>query len=290
MTKPKLGGTAVRAAELCRVAPSKQGLGHKGFITKLAISRSLGAGLLLAASSTQVSASQVPRALFDHLAASCAPGIQLPTLRAVAAVESNFEPWAIRDNTTHQTWSPPRLPDAIAIATQRLHEGHSVDVGLMQINSKNFSSLSLSLSDAFDACRSMDAARRILLSAYAAGASEPDRQAAILIAFSRYNTGRPLAGIANGYADQVIAEQHSSNFGKPTPVEEPVAQQAWNVWGAAGAQTGPWLIATNESSNFGRAGAQPTDIRIEERKAVPLLAKGEPYELFAYQESELPKP
>lgn len=118
MTKPKLGGTAVRAAELCRVAPSKQGLGHKGFITKLAISRSLGAGLLLAASSTQVSASQVPRALFDHLAASCAPGIQLPTLRAVAAVESNFEPWAIRDNTTHQTWSPPSLPDAIAIATQ----------------------------------------------------------------------------------------------------------------------------------------------------------------------------
>ncbi len=129
------------------------------------------------------------------------------TLRAVAAVESHFEPWAVRDNTTHEDRTPSSLTAAVALAEDRLRKGHSVDLGLMQINSGNLASLGMGVKDAFDPCRSLDAANRILRTAFAAGSSEADRQAAILITLSRYNTGRPLAGIANGYANRVIAAQ-----------------------------------------------------------------------------------
>jgi type IV secretion system protein VirB1 len=191
---------------------------------------------------------------------------------------------AIRDNTTHQTWSPSNLASAVDLARERLKKGHSLDVGLMQINSRNFSLLHLDLTDAFDACRSLNAARQVLLSAYAAGGSETDRQAAILIALSRYNTGRPLAGIANGYAAQVIAQQKLA-----APSNMPAAQQAWDVWADNGLQSGAWLVGANESSNFERAGAQSTNARVEAR-AMPPSAKGEPYELLAYQESKPSSP
>jgi type IV secretion system protein VirB1 len=292
MIQLKLDGTLIREKELSRVAACERGAARRD-LPKKAPFPNLGglcAAVFLAALSTQVSASPLPKALFDRLATTCAPGIQLPTLRAVAAVESQFEPWAIRDNTSHQTWSPPTLANAVALAGERLKMGHSVDVGLMQINSRNMASLGMTLNDAFDACRSMDAAGRILFSAYAAGSSELDRQAAILIAFSRYNTGRPLAGIANGYAGRVIMEQRSPSVGTPVSVEMPETQQTWNVWATAGSQTESWLITAKLSSNFERAGAQTTNARVEERAAVPPLAKGEPYELLAYQESAPPKP
>jgi type IV secretion system protein VirB1 len=58
----------------------------------------------------------------------------------------------------------------------------TLDVGLMQINTRNFDWLGLTMADALDPCRSI-----------AAGAQ-------VLIAYSRYNTGSPTRGIANGYA------------------------------------------------------------------------------------------
>ena len=67
----------------------------------------------------------------------------------------------------------------------------------------------MGVEDAFDACHSLGAAQRILQTAFAAEVAKSDRQAAILITLSRYNTGRPLAGIANGYANQVIAAQNT---------------------------------------------------------------------------------
>ena len=93
--------------------------------------------------------------------------------------------------------------------------GHSVDIGLMQIDSANFASLRMGVEDAFDACHSLDAARRILQTAFSAGSSEAERQAALLIALSRYNTGKPLTGIANGYADQVISAQNTALTNTP---------------------------------------------------------------------------
>jgi type IV secretion system protein VirB1 len=285
MTMPTSGGISVEPTETYPVAaperrPAERGTGRYAL--------SVIVGVVLVATSTQSSASPLPGVLFDHLAVSCAPGIQLRTLKAVAAVESNFDPWAVQDNAAHRTWSPSSLSNAVALASARLKMGHSVDVGLMQINSRNLASLGITLGEAFDPCHSMSAASRILSSAYAAGSSEPDRQAAILIALSRYNTGQPLAGIANGYVAQVVAKQRSTDFQPAAMTGAPAVQQAWEVWGSVGAQAAPWLITGTESYDFERAGVKPINARVDEHAAVPPLAKGEPYELLAYKENQTP--
>ena len=245
---------------------------------------------ILAIFPTYTWSSPLPASLFNQLALSCAPSVELRTLRAVAAVESHFEPWAIRDNTTRETWMPQSLISATILAQARLDKGHSIDVGLMQINSGNLASLRMEVSDALDPCHSLNAAGRILQSAFAAGSSQAERQAALLITLSRYNTGHALAGIANGYVEQVIAQQGSPDSRWKVLVEAPETQQPWNVWSNASAQTEAWSASATEPRNFERAGAQPTSTRVEERAGVPQLERGEPYELFAYQESETPKP
>jgi len=235
-------------------------------------------------------ASPLPTLSFNRLALSCAPGVELPTLRAVAAVESHFEPWAIRDNTTHEVWAPPSLAAAVALAGDRLRKRHSVDLGLMQINSGNLASLGMEMNDAFDPCRSLGAASRILLADVAVGSSEAERKAAILITLSRYNTGRPLAGIANGYVDRVIAAQSQSPSGKLAQQDASNTPAQWDIWGGSGAASSSWVLTANGSSEIERAGAQTSDARNEGRAPASPSEKGEPYELSAYQESEPDKP
>ena len=101
----------------------------------------LGTGAIFASFTLTAFASPLSKASFNQLASSCAPGVAIPTLRAVAAVESHFDPLAIRDNTTHESWTPSSLSAAAALAKDRLKLGHSVDIGLMQINSGNLASL-----------------------------------------------------------------------------------------------------------------------------------------------------
>jgi type IV secretion system protein VirB1 len=212
--------------------------------------------------------------------------MELPTLRAVAAVESHFNPLAVRDNSTHESLMPQTLSAAVVLARNRLKLGHSVDIGLMQINNENLASLGMSVEDAFDKCHSLTAGARILRSAFAAGSSESERQAAILISLSRYNTGRALAGIANGYADEVIAAQNESSPDKQARPDTQNSSLQWDIWNTAGAESKSWLVTVDESSEIERAGAQSSDARNEVRAPASRSGKGEPYELFAYQENE----
>jgi type IV secretion system protein VirB1 len=237
-----------------------------------------------------VSASPLPTSSFNQLALSCAPGVELRTLRAVAAVESHFEPWAIRDNTTHEVLAPYSLAAAVAFAGDRLRKSHSVDLGLMQINSRNLASLGIGMSDAFDPCRSLGAASQILLAGIAAGSSEAERQAAILITLSRCNTGKPLTGIANGYANQVMSAQSAPLTGKLPLQKAPKTPPQWDIWGTSGAELTSWVVTADGSSEIERAGAQTSDARNEGRAPASSSEKGEPYELSAYQESEPNRP
>ncbi len=235
-------------------------------------------------------ASPLPTTAFNHLALSCAPLVDPATLRAVAAVESNFNPLAVRDNTTREPLRPQTFAAAISLAKQRIRLGHSVDIGLMQINNKNLPSLGLSVEDAFDGCRSLAAGGRILLSALAARSSESERQAAMLISLSRYNTGRALTGIANGYADQVIGALNESLADKQAERDTRFASPQWDIWGISGAGLASWVVSADGSSEILRAGAQSSDARNEGRAPASQSERGEPYEVFAYQESEASKP
>jgi type IV secretion system protein VirB1 len=235
-------------------------------------------------------ASPISEASFDQLATSCAPAVAIRTLRAVAAVESHFESLAVRDNTTHESWAPSSLTAATALVKGRLKLSHSIDIGLMQINSGNLASLRMGVEDAFDPCQSLDAAHRILQTAFAAGSSETERQAAILITLSRYNTGKPLAGIANGYANQVISAQSEPLIGKLAVHKAPNTPPQWDIWGTSGAEPTSWVVTADGSSEIERAGAQTSDTRNEGRVPASPSEKGEPYELSAYQESDPRKP
>lgn len=123
---------------------------------------------------------------FNHLADRCAPGIDHRTLRPFAQVESGFDPWSIHDNTDGRSVHPDTEAQAIAIARDLMRRGHVIDTGLMQISNRNFDWLGLNVETAFDPCQSIRAAAQHLTEA------------------SRYNTGSPTRGFANGYVTRIV--------------------------------------------------------------------------------------
>jgi type IV secretion system protein VirB1 len=136
------------------------------------------------------------------LALHCAPGIDPHILVAIGQRESGLDPLTIHDNTTGQSLHG----EGVMVAAARLiAAGHSVDLGLMQINEANFGLLRLTARTAFDPCQSVRAAGDLI---------------AIL---SRYNTGSPTAGVANRYALRVIANLDSVR-GSSTPPASPAAR------------------------------------------------------------------
>ena len=118
------------------------------------------------------------------LALQCAPAVDPHMIVAIGQRESALDPLTIHDNSTGQVLHGDGVVQA---AAQLISAGHSVDLGLMQINSRNLDLLGLPLRDAFTACKSVEAAAKLLA------------------LFSRYNTGSPTRGMANGYATRVMA-------------------------------------------------------------------------------------
>ena len=146
----------------------------------------------------------VELALFTQLAHTCAPQVAVETLAAVARTESGFDALAIHDNTSGRSYRPATQAEAAALANRLVTvQGHSVDLGLMQINSANLPRLSLAPAEAFDPCRSLGAAQHVLTGSYIAPALAGGEQASLDQALSRYNTGHSTRGIANGYVQRV---------------------------------------------------------------------------------------
>ena len=144
-------------------------------------------------------------ALFSQIAAHCAPSVHAQTLAAIARTESGFQSTAIYDNTTRRRYLPHTHAQAITLATDLvIRQGHSVDLGIMQINSANLPALSMTVADVFDPCRNIDAGARILTAGYRPPGVGNDPQPALLRAVSRYNTGSPVRGFANGYVAKVV--------------------------------------------------------------------------------------
>jgi type IV secretion system protein VirB1 len=104
----------------------------------------------------------------------------------------------------------------------RTNADGSRDFGLMQINERNFVWLGLNAKTALDPCQSIRAAAQLLQS------------------YSRYNTGSPTAGFANGYVQRVvsaIADVRNSNGGSasaPVSATPPSDPAAWDVHATSG--------------------------------------------------------
>jgi type IV secretion system protein VirB1 len=136
------------------------------------------------------------------LSLQCAPSVDPHMIVAIGQHESGLDPLTIHDNTTGLVLHGA---GAAGAAPQLIAAGHSVDLGLMQVNSMNLGLLGLSVSDAFTACRSVEAAAKLLA------------------LFSRYNTGSPQRGISNGYAAKVQARMDGVRGVAPANAADPAA-------------------------------------------------------------------
>jgi type IV secretion system protein VirB1 len=156
-------------------------------------------------------------ATFLTLATACAPTVAPTTLLAVARVESGLDPLAIGVNGPAMPHGHAQtIDDAVRQAENLIAAGRDIDLGLAQINIRNLPRLGLTVADAFDPCRNLQASARILSEGYrralpTAGAG----QAALWTALSFYNTGHPDRGLRNGYVARVRKVARSSSMGRP---------------------------------------------------------------------------
>jgi type IV secretion system protein VirB1 len=148
-----------------------------------------------------VTALSIPVAL--AIALRCAPAEDPGMLVGIARQESSLETMTLRDDTSGQVL---RGAGVIEAGRRLIAAGHSVDLGAWQINSRNLSLLGLRVAAAFEPCKAVAAAARLIE------------------LFSRYNTGSPSRGIANGYAAAVTAASPAM-----PPAMAAVAQPARSV-------------------------------------------------------------
>jgi len=134
---------------------------------------------------------------------ACAPNVHVDTVAAIIQVESAGDPLALNSNRsdgTAQRIRADELTEAVRLAMLEIKNGASVDVGLMQVNSRNLDRLGASLAQAFDPCTNIKLGAYILSETYErASASAESDQHALQKALSAYNTGSFTRGYANGY-------------------------------------------------------------------------------------------
>ena len=132
---------------------------------------------------------------------ACAPNVAPVTLEAIIQVESGGNPLALNVNGLRVQPAPPRdAQEAAEIAARYIAAGYSVDLGLMQVNSRNLPALGYTIEQALDPCTNIRGGAVILTADYAEAArTQGEGQPALQAALSAYNTGSFYRGFANGY-------------------------------------------------------------------------------------------
>lgn len=137
-----------------------------------------------------------------ELLLACTPGVHPITAAAIVQQESAGNPWALYDNTGKQSYRPKSQREAAEIALRLIGQGHSVDIGLAQINSKNLPRLNLTVEQVLDPCTNLQASSRILKEGYERAGNLPG-------ALSAYNTGKTDSSIGEKYAAKVFSHAGS---------------------------------------------------------------------------------
>ena len=142
---------------------------------------------------------------------ACGQTVEPSTLRAIMRVESGGYAYAINVNgVAVQPPQPRSAAEATATAARFIKRGYSVDLGLMQVNSRNLASLGYTIAQMFDPCTNIRAGASILTADYlSAITTRPDPQTALRAALSAYNTGSFERGFFNGY----VAKYYGPNAG-----------------------------------------------------------------------------
>lgn len=178
-----------------------------------------------------------------ELIAMCAPDVAPQTVQEIIRVESSGNPLALNVNRLPGQHSAPKPPKAATpeqaarIALEYIEAGHTVDMGLMQINSANLDWLGIerdNLATIFNPCANISAGAAILTDSYNRAAQEFGAgQGALQAALSAYNTGNFSNGFSNGYVARFYGQNPAA---APTLAGQP--QNAASVIEAMRSPTG----------------------------------------------------
>ena len=143
---------------------------------------------------------------FDAVAAQCAPYVAPSTLRAMATVESSFNPHAIGIVKGRLQRQPQSLPEAINTVQALQDNGIKFSAGLIQIYVKNWPAYNLTAETVFDPCANMRASSGILTNCYQRAKVKTDNpQVALRHALSCYYSNNFVTGYKEGYVQKVVA-------------------------------------------------------------------------------------
>ena len=129
------------------------------------------------------------------------PNVDSAIIRQIIRVESNFQEFTVNVNKL-DSFVLKTKDEAEKTAKEYIKKGYSVDMGLMQFNSKNLSLPifnHLSVSDLFDPCKNIKAGSDIFFLAYQNTDKNLNKEERINRALSVYNTGNQELGFRNGY-------------------------------------------------------------------------------------------
>jgi type IV secretion system protein VirB1 len=138
------------------------------------------------------------------LVQQCAPEIATEAVAPLVVTESGGDDLSI--NVNHGPRVRARsVAEGAALVRQYMATGHTVDVGLAQINSANFSRLGVSVEQVFDPCTNLRLASVVLQDGYGLASKHYTGMDAISATYSLYNTGTLTRGFRNGYVRRVWA-------------------------------------------------------------------------------------
>lgn len=143
-------------------------------------------------------------ALID-LMQTCAPYVATSTMAAIVKQESGGNPHALHNNTLRKTIQPATKEEAVSLATNMIKAGHSVDMGLGQINSQHLTSYKLTVDQVLDPCTNLKIAQDILLKGWKNSGGN------LMGTLSAYNTGKVNSAVGIKYAKQVFAQANTNS-------------------------------------------------------------------------------
>jgi type IV secretion system protein VirB1 len=143
-------------------------------------------------------------ATFLAVAMACAPRVHPDTARALVAVESSFNPYAIGVVGGALERQPATRSEALATARALHAAGWNFSVGLGQINVGNFARLGLTVESVLDPCTNLRAMQTVLGECHGRTSIDSHPQAALRQALSCYYSGNFSTGIRHGYVRKVV--------------------------------------------------------------------------------------
>lgn len=190
-----------------------------------------------------------------ELLLACAPDIHPVTAAAIVQQESGGSPWALNDNTGKKSYRPKSAREAAEIASRLVAAGHSVDIGIAQINSRNLPALKLSIEQVLDPCTNLRASQTILKEGFQRAGGN------LAGALSAYNTGKTTSSVGAKYADSVYRQAGAGPVVPAIPggtlapwVTRSPAGQAFDLPGAGLPPARVIVIPSPAASPFSPAG------------------------------------